>query len=101
MSRDKLEDLIATVREHVEEGRYRLTAHARERMEQRRVTLPELSYALRHGWHEKRKDSYEEPYSAWSYAVRGQTIDERRLRIIVSFDGDMLVVTVVDLDSDE
>ena len=54
------------------------------------------------GWHEKAKDRYQAEYSAWSYAVRGKTIDQRSLRAVISFEPDekgelLLLVTAVDL----
>lgn len=51
------------------------------------------------GWHEKRKDSYSEEFKAWNYAIRGSTIDEREIRVIVSFDDSgLLIITVIDLE---
>lgn len=56
------------------------------------------------GWHEKAKDRYQAEHSAWSYAVRGKTVDKRALRVVISFvpdeDGELLLlVTAVDLDA--
>lgn len=47
----------------------------------------------------KRKmDKYVPEHSAWNYTIRGNTMDKRELRIVVSFDeNEMLVVTVIDL----
>ena len=58
---------------------------------------------LRNGYHEKRKDKYEELYKAWSYSIRGKTVDNRRLRIVVSFDKEtgMLIITAINLDADD
>jgi len=58
---------------------------------------------LREGFHEKRKDKYEELYKAWSYSIRGKTVDNRRLRIVVSFDSKtgMLIITAIDLDAED
>jgi len=51
------------------------------------------------GWHEKRKDAYSEVFKSWNYAIRGKTIDERELRVVVSFDEDgLLIITVIDLE---
>ncbi|QDG54748.1 DUF4258 domain-containing protein [Persicimonas caeni] len=95
----KLDNLLEVVSEHVESGDYLLTTHAQQRGAQRAITRPEVEFVLTHGWHEKRKDRFDETYQAWNYAVRGKTVaDERELRIIVTFDDDMLVVTVIDLN---
>jgi hypothetical protein len=53
---------------------------------------------LKNGYHEKKKDKFEEQYHAWNYVVRGKTIDGRNLRIVVSFDpSGMLIITAIDL----
>lgn len=55
------------------------------------------------GRHENRKDEYKEEYRAWNYAIRGETLDGRALRVAVSFErvsGEdlMVLVTAIDLD---
>ncbi len=61
---------------------------------------PEIEQVLLTGWHEKRKDTYDQVYMAWNYAVRGKTPQAREMRVIVSFDAvlQLLIVTVIDLD---
>ncbi|MFW6053272.1 MAG: DUF4258 domain-containing protein [Persicimonas sp.] len=93
----KLDNLLEAIREHLDTDQFRFTVHAEQRCVQRKVNDLEVEYVLRNGWHEKRKDKYDEAYQAWNYAVRGETMDEDRdLRVIVSFDGDMLIITVID-----
>jgi phage terminase large subunit-like protein len=75
------------------------TRHATERQEERSITRPELLKVLRTGFHEKKKDQFKEEYQAWNYAIRGKTVDERNLRVIVSFDlNGMLIISAIDLD---
>ncbi len=94
----KLSNLMGTIRKCIEEGRYLDTRHASQRQAERDVTRPELLHALLNGYHEKRKDSFEDDYSTWNYSVRGKTIDARALRVIVSFDKThMLIITAIDL----
>jgi hypothetical protein len=96
---NKLKNLLEITREHAEAGDYLLTNHARQRQAERGISRPDIEYVLSHGWHEKRKDIFEEAHQAWNYAVRGKTVgDESELRIIVSFDDDMLIITVIDLN---
>lgn len=97
----KVKDLLALVKKHLDAGTYLDTRHAAERKKQRRITLPEVLTVLRNGYHEKRKDEYQEFYNAWTYAVRGKTVDGRQLRVCVSFDEPgMLLITTIDLDDD-
>ncbi len=94
----KIISLMETIRKCIEEGRYLDTRHATQRQVERDVTRPELLHALLNGFHEKRKDRFEEAYNAWNYSVRGKTIDARTLRVVVSFDeSNMLIITAIDL----
>ena len=94
--------LIEKIRRAIKSGEYRDTFHSAQRQSSRLITRLEIEYVLLNGWHEKRKDAYDENYYAWNYAIRGKTIDSRNLRIIVSFDVDeMLIITAIDLDKDD
>ena len=94
----KLPALMPAIRAALEQGDYIYSNHALERQNQRKITRSEVLQVLKGGHHEKAKDTYEEAYKAWNYAVRGKTGDKRELRIIVSFDPQgMLIVTAIDL----
>jgi hypothetical protein len=94
----KAGDVLERVRKHVADGTYLDTRHASERKEERVITLPEVLYVLRNGFHEKKKDEYKPEHKDWNYAIRGKTIDGRALRIAVAFaDPGMLVITAIDL----
>jgi DNA-directed RNA polymerase subunit F len=81
----------------LETGHFRLSEHALERMEEREITLPEIRWVLTNGYREKRRDTFSVEHQAWDYAVRGRTVDRKELRVVVSFDGNMVVITVIDL----
>ena len=56
---------------------------------------------LETGHHEERKDVFKPEYGAWSYAVRGKTVDDRELRVVISFEGDvLLLITAIDLSKE-
>jgi len=42
----------------------------------------------------KKEDDFEDGYQVWHYAIRGKTIDERDLRVFVSFDEDRMMVII-------
>ena len=68
-------------------------------MNQREVTDPEIRFVLEYGHREPKKDEYKAEYKAWNYAMLGKTVDDRRIRIVVSFDkNDLLIITVIDLE---
>ena len=83
----------------IEKGSYLDTRHAIDRQNERQITRPEILYVLKNGYHEKRKDKFDESYNSWNYSVRGKTVDRRELRVIVSFDeSGMLIITAIDLE---
>ena len=94
----KIPNLLELIREAVSSGNYLDAVHALERQEERQITRPEYEYVLLNGYHEKSKDEFKSEYNAWNYSIRGKTLDERELRVIVSFEGQMLVITVIDLE---
>lgn len=96
----KLEDVLDVVRKCADANRVQPSKHAEQRMAQRGVTLPEVLHVLRTGWHEKSKDTYNDRFDDWDYAIRSLTEDERDLRIAIAVEETPLVVviTVIDLD---
>ena len=72
--------------------------HANLRRGERAVLRREMTYVLKHGYHEKAKDKFDEHHKAWNYSIRGKTLDGKDLRVIVSFENEsMLVVTVIEV----
>ena len=95
----KIEDVLSKIRDKASRGVYVPVDHAKERMNQREVSDPEVRYILEHGYRESKKDEYKQEHRAWSYSMRGKTVDGRPLRIVVSFDADdLLIITVNDLE---
>ncbi len=93
-----IQDILGEVRRHVETRNYRITNHAQERQEQYKITLPNLLYVLSNGYHEKDKTLFSNEFQAWKYAIRGKTIgSSEELRIIVAFENEMAVLTIVRL----
>jgi hypothetical protein len=49
----------------------------------------------------KIKDSWDEVFNGWNYAIQGQTIDKEKCRVIVSFEGNgLLIITVIRLEQE-
>jgi hypothetical protein len=95
----KRPNLLADVRAAARNAGLLLSAHARQRMAERGVVLPDILQVLGFGQHEKAKDEFEKRFQSWNYAIRGKTVDGRELRIVVGFDPALLVITVIDLDA--
>jgi len=83
---EKIPSVLELVRDCVKTGKYRETAHASYRKHQRKIILPDIVDVLYDGFHEKRKDQYDEEHEAWNYAIRGKTVTDDDMRVIVSFN---------------
>lgn len=68
-------------------------------MASRTINRLEIIDVLANGFHERRKDKFEEKFNSWNYAIRGKTLDNRSLRVVVAFEEDMLIITAIDLDA--
>ena len=93
----KTNELLKKIKEHVQEGSYIVSMHALQRQNQRLVDLKNVLYVLKNGTHEKEKDLFDIKRQTWKYAIRGKTLDSISLRIIVSFEKQMVIITVMRL----
>ena len=92
----QFDDLFPMIRHCLDMGIYRQSKHAIERELERKIDLPDVLYVLKNGYHEKRKTSFDEAFQTWKYAVRGKTLDEIDVRIIIAFeDSGMMIITVM------
>jgi hypothetical protein len=98
-NRSKQHNLLAKIAEAVKSGSYVISSHAFQRTKDRLVPVPHVEHVLLSGFHEPRKDKFDENFDGWNYAIRGSTPDRTKVRVIVAFsDEGLLVVTVINLD---
>lgn len=96
----KIVNLLEKARACVASGHYLDTSHAQHRKNERNISLPEVLYVIKNGYHEKRKDEFKTEHNDWTYAIRGFTLDNRELRIAIAFASkNMLIITVIQLIS--
>lgn len=88
-------DLLKKVRDHVQNGTYVLVKHAIERQTERSIKLPDVLRVLEYGRHEREKDSFDLKNQKWKYSIRGKTINGIELRVIVAFQDEMVIITVM------
>ena len=88
-------DILKKVRDHVRKGTYILVKHAIQRQEERGINLPDVLRILEHGRHEKNMDSFDVKNQSWKYAIRGKTISGIDLRVVVAFQQEMVIITVI------
>ena len=98
-TKNKLPELLSKLSSSVEKGHLRFTKHALERMVERNILRLEVEYVLRNGHHEKRKDAFDDVFDSWNYSIRGKTVDDKTLRIVVNFEKpNFIVITAIDLE---
>ncbi|MCE5228974.1 DUF4258 domain-containing protein [bacterium] len=86
--------LIPFIRESVSTGNYRESYHHRVENIGRPahdVSRQEVEQVLLSGRREPARDRFED-YQAWSYSIKGRTIDKRLIRVAVSIYEDMLFI---------
>lgn len=82
-------------------GNYFFLAHAKERLKDRNVTDIDVLDILEDKNNRKRrrnksKDVYMPGYQDWNYCIEGNDLDGKKIRVIISFNEDlMLVITVI------
>lgn len=105
-------ELFAFIEQKIKEKNYVFLKHAKERQKQRNISDLDVLNILegKPGYGRKRnksKDSYESSYiyekpQDWKYCIEGKDIDERKVRIILSFSDDMMpIITVINLSEEK
>ena len=67
-------------------NKIRFSGHANKRVGERNVIDYEVRQALNSGKHDPSKDRYSANWNNWEYSIEGKTLDERHLRIGISFE---------------
>lgn len=95
----KIDRLLDIVKECIKTGRYLSCLHLEQREDERGITRREVLHVLLHGFHEKKRDGFDEAYQKWHYAIRGMTLDARELRVFISFDEatNMIIITTYEI----
>lgn len=92
----QINELFPKIIHCLERGLFRQSKHAIERESERKILLPDVLYVLKTGYHEKRKTAFDEIFQTWKYAIRGKTLDEIDIRVIIAFDEtEMMIITVM------
>jgi hypothetical protein len=94
----KLENVLKIAKQYVVSGMYRYTAHAEVRKYERMITEEDALHVIENGWRVPNKDDYCDIHHNWKYACEGETLQDEFLRVIIGFDGNMLlIVTVINI----
>ncbi|HAT8814794.1 DUF4258 domain-containing protein [Legionella pneumophila] len=106
------QELFALIEQKIKERNYLFVKHAKERQQQRNISELDVLNILegKSGYDRKRnksKDSYESNYihekpQDWKYCIEGKDIDEKKVRIILTFTDDLMpIITVINLSEEE
>lgn len=95
----KLDNVLETARDCIESGKYLATFHAECRQLERDITLLDALYVIQHGYRELEYDEFKEEWQSWNYAIRGTTLQDDTVRVVISFDKTLklLIVTVINI----
>jgi hypothetical protein len=78
--------------------RYKQSLHALERIDKRKVSFQDVLFVLETGRREEAKDSYDEAFQNWKYAIRGKTLEDVDIRVIITINEEnVVIITVVNL----
>lgn len=91
----KTNELLRKIKEHLQKGTYIVSAHALERQNLRLIDLEDVLHVLKTGFREESKDLFDVKRQAWRYAIRGRTIESINIRVIISFEDEMVIITVM------
>ncbi len=79
----------------IKSGEYRYTSHGNDRKLERQITELDALYVIKTGYRVQQRDNYCEINKGWTYAFEGETLQEERLRVIVAFVENILVIVTV------
>lgn len=96
------QELFDSIEIAIKTGNYIFTEHGELRSKQRKnVNDLQIIKILNSKTkkHDAARDYYQEGYTDWNYHILGKTINHEKIRIVLSFDSNlMLIITVINLD---
>lgn len=95
------EELFDLMEKKLKSGDYIFMPHAKQRQKDRKVSDLEVLDILegkkdRGRKRNKSKDKYEQGRQDWNYCIEGKNLDEEKIRIVISFNEDLMpIITVI------
>jgi hypothetical protein len=91
----KTKDLLRKIKDHIRSGTYVVSRHAIQRQHERLISLDDVLYVLQNGLRREDKDLFDTKRQSWKYAIHGKTMDGAKIRVIISFEEEMVIITVM------
>lgn len=93
-------DLFGLLDKKIANGDYVFKKHAKERQQERAISDLEILDILegkknRNRKRNKDKDKFVIGKEDWNYCIEGQNLDKKKIRIIISFEDDMIPIITV------
>ena len=93
-------DLYSLLDKKIKAGDYIFKEHARKRQSDRTISDLEVLDVLegkkkRNRHRNKSKDKFEEDHNDWNYCIEGKNLDGEKLRIIISFENELVPIITV------
>ncbi len=93
-------ELFKLIEVKIAKVEYIFKPHAKQRLKDRTITNLEVLDILegkvkRNRHRNKKKDKYEKGRQDWNYCIEGQNLDSKKIRIIVSFESNLLPIITV------
>ena len=80
----------------IDKARFTQSKHAIQRQSERKIGILDVLHVLKTGKEEKNKTKFDSDFQVWKYAIRGYTVENHDIRIIIAFDETgMLIITVM------
>ncbi|MCF6808516.1 DUF4258 domain-containing protein [Thiotrichales bacterium 19S9-12] len=96
-------ELLFLLKDKINKKEYRFLKHAKQRQKERHISDLDVIRILR-GDNEycqkrnKKLDKYEEGREDWNYCIEGKNIDNENIRVIISFEKNLMpIITVINL----
>ena len=89
--------LRKAIDKHLTEDRYRLTKHSDIELKNDDLDLSDIVDVLKTGKHDRSKTGLDTRRQIWKYAIEGRIEDARKIRVIIAFVEEMLIITVMEL----
>jgi len=75
------------------EGKTEFTIHAQQNMKKRAIYAPDVWNVIQYG----RIIEHSKPMAHWRYTLLGNAVDGKKVKCVVEIDGNLIIVTVIDL----
>ena len=59
------------------------------------IDLKHVLHVLKTGQREESREQFDVKRQAWKYVIRGATIDGIQIRVVIAFEDEMIIITVM------